>query len=380
MNHTSSESCDTLQADLDAGRKIVLVPRPNQDYLGDKQHHEYRAYRETFLKWLLHEAKDPDRAIGYSPYTVYETGYRAAKFDRWVWDQHNGYTYPPGTADADGYLKEVAYKDLAQSTKGKLEEMLQRYTRWLDTRFDIGDWDPNYSFQSAGGGSPQDFLTREERRQIREAVMDYDSARNYDALSPEQRDRWREYVAQQRGVVDPTPNDYEAVESWKYTSIVWASLDAGLRPVEVRTARTSWVDTENAVLRIPKEDAAKGEQDWQVSLRDNTAEALEEWLLEREHRLKYDEIDTLWLTREGNGYGSKSLSRLLSRLCGLAGIPTENRQLSWYAIRHSVGTYMTREEGLAAAQSQLRHTSEQTTMKYDQAPVEDRRDALDRMG
>ncbi|QSG02844.1 XerD/XerC family integrase [Natranaeroarchaeum sulfidigenes] len=54
--------------------------------------------------------------------------------------------------------------------------------------------------------------------------------------------------------------------------------------------------------------------------------------------------------------------------------------MSWYSIRHSVGTYMAREEGLAAAQTQLRHRSPETTMKYDQAPVEDRKNALDRMG
>jgi hypothetical protein len=41
---------------------------------------------------------------------------------------------------------------------------------------------------------------------------------------------------------------------------------------------------------------------------------------------------------------------------------------------------MTREEGLAAAQAQLRHKSQRTTMRYDQVPVEDRKDALDRMG
>lgn len=41
---------------------------------------------------------------------------------------------------------------------------------------------------------------------------------------------------------------------------------------------------------------------------------------------------------------------------------------------------MTREEGLAATQAQLRYNSAQTTMRYDQAPVEDRQDALDRMG
>jgi hypothetical protein len=41
---------------------------------------------------------------------------------------------------------------------------------------------------------------------------------------------------------------------------------------------------------------------------------------------------------------------------------------------------MVREEGLAAAQNQLRHHSIERTAKHDQAPAEDRRDALDRMG
>jgi len=41
---------------------------------------------------------------------------------------------------------------------------------------------------------------------------------------------------------------------------------------------------------------------------------------------------------------------------------------------------MAREEGLAAAQSQLRHQREETTMKYDNVPPKRRRDALNRMG
>jgi site-specific recombinase XerD len=94
----------------------------------------------------------------------------------------------------------------------------------------------------------------------------------------------------------------------------------------------------------------------------------------------YDGTDTLWLTREGNTYSSPSLNYVLERLCEKAGIPTQGRKMSWYSIRHSVGTYMTREEDLAAAQAQLRHKSETTTMKYDQTPPEDRKDALDRMG
>ena len=162
--------------------------------------------------------------------------------------------------------------------------------------------------------------------------------------------------------------------------MTWTSLDAGLRPVEVERAKTTWVDVENQVLRIPREESSKNSENWIVGITERTAKALSRWLDEREMYERYEENDALWLTREGNPYQTSSLRDLLKRLCDLAGIPTENRKMSWYAIRHSVGTYMTREEDLAAAQAQLRHKSEQTTMKYDQTPVEDRRDDLDRMG
>jgi len=55
--------------------------------------------------------------------------------------------------------------------------------------------------------------------------------------------------------------------SWRYTSIVWVSLDAGLRPDAVASAKTSWVDVETSLLRIPKEDASKNFDNWEVSLR-----------------------------------------------------------------------------------------------------------------
>lgn len=177
-----------------------------------------------------------------------------------------------------------------------------------------------------------------------------------------------------------TPADWERANGWKFTSLVWTSLDAGLRPVEVERATTAWVDTANQALRIPKEEASKGTENWIVGLTDRTATALSRWIDEREVYDRYDGTDTLWLTREGNPYRSSSLRNLLERLYERAGIPTANRKVSWYAIRHSVGTYMTHKEDLGAAQAQLRHQSEQTTMKYDQTPVEKRRDALDRMG
>ena len=142
----------------------------------------------------------------------------------------------------------------------------------------------------------------------------------------------------------------------------------------------SWVDAENAVLRIPKEESSKNVGNWTVSLRQQTANALDAWLTEREQYEIYDERDELWLTREGNPYGTSALRHVLKRLFDISGIEAQNRQISWYMIRHSVGTYMTRQEGLAAAQAQLRHRSETTTMRYDQVPVEERRDALNKMG
>ncbi|MFC7195475.1 tyrosine-type recombinase/integrase [Halosimplex aquaticum] len=140
------------------------------------------------------------------------------------------------------------------------------------------------------------------------------------------------------------------------------------------------MDTENAVLRIPADESSKNRDNWVVSLRDDTAEALENWLEERSYIPMYDDTDALWLTQKGGRYKSQSLGRLLRRLCDRVGIEHENRKMSWYSIRHSVGTWMTREEDLAAAQAQLRHKTPETTMKYDAAPPDDRRDALDKMG
>lgn len=88
----------------------------------------------------------------------------------------------------------------------------------------------------------------------------------------------------------------------------------------------------------------------------------------REHYDRYKGTDVLWLTSRGNRHSSKSLRRILHRLCDRAGIETANRKMSWYMIRHSVGIYMTKERDLAAAKAQLRHKNPMTMMKYDQVP------------
>ena len=149
MSGNPTKDCDNrIDANLDPGRNIKIVPSTNRERLSEKQIVDYHSYRESFLKWLLHLGKNPEKAIGYSPYTVYETGYRAAAFDRWVWEQEGKYRLPPDTDDADEYMQEVAYSDNAQSTKGKIEEMLKRYFRWLSQKYGSSKWEPTFSFES----------------------------------------------------------------------------------------------------------------------------------------------------------------------------------------------------------------------------------------
>jgi len=362
-------------------RDAPLVTGPSEEYLNERQLVMYRSWREDFIDWLRYEGKDPDRVEGYAEATVAKTAHRTGQFLRWVWDQEDGFTLSVTHDHADGFMKEVTYTDHSNSHKSNTQKAIKRLFKWLSHERGGEEWETDRSFSNSGASNPRDFLTLEERRQIREAALEYGSIPAYNDLSPGERDRWKGYLAKrlQKPKEEVEPDDWNRANGWKIPSLVWTSLDAGLRPIEVERATVDWVDLDNGVLRIPASDSSKNEDNWIVSLTGDTITALERWISERDNYEKYDERDELWLTREANPYGSSSLRYLLGRLFEVAGIESRNRQVSWYLIRHSVGTYMTREEDLAAAQAQLRHKSAETTMKYDNAPVEDRRDALERM-
>jgi integrase len=253
--------------------------------------------------------------------------------------------------------------------------------KWREHELGGDNWDPDMTF-SSDNSNPRDYFTMEERKKLREAALEYGSIPAYNNLSPEERNRWKAYLAQkfEKPKSEVTPRDWKRANGWKIPSLVWVSLDAGLRPIEVERAVTSWVDLDNGVLRIPKEESSKNEDNWIVGLQDRTSDIVSEWLDEREYYDRYNDSNKLWLTKRKNPYQSQSLRHILKRLCEIAGIDMRNRQISWYAIRHSVGTYMTHVEDLGAAKAQLRHKSEKTTLQYDQAPVEERKDALDKMG
>ena len=366
-------------SDLD---EVSLVLSPTERYLNPRQLQDYRAERKACIQWLLTSGKDPEKHDGYALSTVKTRARRMDQLYRWVWDRENGYTLNVTPDHADAWMTHLAQQDESGAHKSNCQKALQSLFKWRHHERGAAEWEPSITFSGSNASQPRDYLTREERTQIREAALEYGSIPSYANLSPTERDRWRTHLAQrfEKPKDDIGPGDWERANGWKIPSLVWASLDAGLRPVEIERARPSWIDADNCVLRIPMEDSAKSYENWTVGLKERTATMLEQWLAERDAYSMYDDSESLWLTREGNPYGSGALKHVLMQLCDIAEIDTEPRQLSWYAIRHSVGTYMTREEDLAAAQSQLRHKSPRTTMRYDQTPVEDRQNALDRMG
>lgn len=360
---------------------IPVVPKPSRDILNQKELEDYRTHKELMIKWLLNLGKNPERAEGYSASTLKRSMNRIDQFYRWVWNDNNGYTKNVTHDHANDFVEDLAYSDRSNSDKKKFISSLKRLFKWREHQFGQDQWEPERTFPTTQS-QPQDYFTLEERSKLREAALQYDTIPKYNDLSPEQRSRWKSHIAQKLGKKKSLvePSDWEEVNSWKITSMICVSLDAGFRPSEVENAKISWIDTDNGVLRIPKDQSSKNRENWTVALRDSTANYLQNWLEERETKMKYDDRDELWLTREGNPYQSQSLRYVLKKLCGIADIEFKNRSLSWYSIRHSTGTYMTNERGLAATKSQLRHKSETTTMKYDQTPVEQRRDALDKMG
>lgn len=362
---------------------IPLVSGPTAARLNERQLVDYRAERRDCLDWLLALGKAPDEGAGYAHGTVEPRSHRMDFFYRWVWEREGRYTAEITPDHADAWMRALAREDKSTAHKSNCQKAAQMLVKWRHHERGGEEWEPDIRFSSSSGTTqPRDYLTREERTRIREAALEYGSVPGYNDLSPGARDRWKSYLAQrlEKPKTEVVPADWERVNSWKIPSLTWASLDAGLRPVEVERAVTGWVDVDNSVLRIPKEQSAKARGNWTVSIRERTAEVLDRWLDQRETYAKYDDTDTLWLTREGNPYASSALGYVLGRLCDIADIDTEGRKTSWYSIRHSTGTYMTREEDLAAAQAQLRHRSPRSTMQYDQAPPEDRREALDRIG
>jgi len=355
---------------------VVLIHGPAADMLTERQLVSYEKHRESLIDWLAYEGKNPDALEGYAPETFKVYANIICRFHRYVWEREGGFTLDLTHDHANAFLRDhIRSKEYSDSYKHNTKLALLAYFR-----FKNNEWEPKYVVSSTTTNvQPKSFVEQEERERLRTAVLEYGSVPAYAALSPEERNKWKLELARRfcKPVDQIGQEDWDRANGYKYPSIVFASLDAGLRPIEVGRARTHWINRDNPTLSIPVDESSKNKDNWSVSIRPDTHEYLLRWLEERKLYDKYADTDRLWLTRHGNPYNSSALKLLLTNLREIADI---DRDLTWYAIRHSTGTYMAREEGLAAAQSQLRHKRTATTMKYDNVSLKSRRDALDRMG
>ena len=129
----------------------------------------------------------------------------------------------------------------------------------------------------------------------------------------------------------------------------------------MRKAKVNWYKPEQQILKIPTDVASKEREKEIISLSDDAAEDLSFWIRERRHLEKYDGTNLLWLNREGNPYASGSLCRILRKLCDQADVPSKDRPIQWYSLRHSVGRYMKSDGSLSQTNDQLRHDTFETT-------------------
>lgn len=358
-------------------RSIPYVTEPSRERLTPAQIIHYRDHRRSFIDWMDEVGKNPQKKEGYAHETVRRRAQDTDQFYRWVWDQAGRYTTQVTPAHADGFIEMLVGQDYSESALANVVKSFKALFRWRDK-----EWDSDLSFDMEKRHfQPRDYLSRKERELLREASREYASVPEYDELSSEDQIEYANELAKRfrKPAVNIGRGDFQRANGAKVSSLVHASLDAALRPIEVARARVSWVDTDNKVLRIPYEEASKDPENWTVALRTDTAQLLDEWIEERERYAIYDDTNRLWLTRDERLYSSRSLGYLLEKLCDKAGIDTVDRSLTWYALRRSTATYLAREDGLEAAAQQLRHKSTESTVKYDVTPPEERREALEKI-
>lgn len=191
------------------------------------------------MNWLLNLGKTPDKAEGYAYSTAQARMWRLDKFYRYVWTElEDGYTEHITPAHADEWMQHLAHQDYGASYKADCQKACKSLFKWHSwTRNEEIDWDPVIEYHGdTGTHTPRDYLSQNERRAIREAALDYDSIPAYHGLSPQERDRWKAYLAQRLGKPKTavTQDDWDTANSWKIPSLVWVSMDAGFRPIEIR--------------------------------------------------------------------------------------------------------------------------------------------------
>ena len=349
---------------------------------------------EQLYDWMIREGKDPQRERGYSEGTAENYMSRVDQLHRFILE----YFDPEDVIrmdkeDANDLLFEFnrgnitkqrasdAGERYSDSALRKFSNALETYFNWLyyDQKAIDSPWDPEVQFADETGNSADRFTYRELGQLFEEAAK-YRSLPSYHEVTDAERKKINGLVAQRIGI----PKEEVTYKEWqeadwsnKVYSMVVIAFDAGLAPIEIANANINWYEPEQGKLRIPTEHACKQREKEVVGLSDEATEALDRWLKERRQLAKYDGTRKIWLNRKGNPYDSGNLCNLITTLCDEAGVPTENRKIVWYSLRHTLGRNITDEGSLSEANDQLRHDLVSTTQEtYNETPIERRNNSL----
>lgn len=335
---------------------------------------DYERWKQDFLEWLHYEGKDPERLRGYAESTVRMTSYKTDRVMRWLWNER-GYTTELTPEDADALMRELGrYTASGDANLLNYVKTIKRIFAYYN--YEKGknyEWDCKLKLHEPEITN-RDYFKKEEFRPLYEAALEYGTVKHYHSCSVGERDRVKAHLAQRFEMPKDEVGEaeFDRANSFKIPSLVSVSLDCGLRPVEVKRAKVSWVNLDDATLDIPREDSSKNENNWKCVLSSNSMRALELWLEERASYEKYDGSDALWLNKRGKPYRSSSLNPILRSLIEAGGIRPAGRDLSWYSIRHGVATVWADDESIHDAREQLRHKKYETTLRYVHAGTETR--------
>jgi len=148
------------------------------------------------------------------------------QFYRWVWEQEGGYTANLTHEHADGWMSYLAQEDYSSTHKTNCQKSVKMLLKWRHHERGGSKWGPTIRFSENSGSNPKDYLTREERTQVRDASLEYGSIPEYSNVTPAERDRWKRHLAQrfEKSKSKMSQADWERANSWEIPSLVWVSL------------------------------------------------------------------------------------------------------------------------------------------------------------
>ena len=360
---------------------FTVVAQPTREALKGEHSRaaqDYRTWKEDVLTWMKTVGKNPARNRGYADTTLRQFNYKLDQIMRWLWEER-GYTTEFTPEDATELMERLGkYSTDSDSNLETIRKTIKRLFKYYNHEKGHNiEWEcpielnePDYT--------NRDYIYKDEFVKLYEAALKHGSVKHYNSCTGEERQRLKEHLAQrfEKPKSEVAREDFQRANSFKITSMVSATLDIGLRPIEIERAKTSWVNLHDHTFDIPHEESSKNEDNWKCAISNRTVRALSEWLEERDSYEKYNGTDALWLNKVGNPYNTNSLSKLFPRLLDRTDIEAGGRDLSWYSIRHGVATVWANEENLQDAREQLRHKHVDTTLRYVHSDHRERTDKV----